>query len=50
MGECRVFETEQFRKDIRSIARAGHEGIARKLRESVYPRLRVLTLLLGDPA
>lgn len=40
LGEYRVFETEQFRKDIRSIARAGHEGIARKLRKSVYPRLR----------
>lgn len=40
MGEYRAFGTEQFRKDIRSIARAGHEGIARKLRKSVYPRLR----------
>lgn len=40
MHEYRIFETEQFRKDLRAIARAGHEEITGKLRRSVYPRLR----------
>ena len=40
MHEYRIFETEQFRQDLRSIARAGHEEVVRKLRRSVYPRLR----------
>ena len=40
MHDYRIFETEQFRKDLRSITRAGHERIADKLRRSVYPRLR----------
>ena len=40
MHEYRIFETEQFRKDLRSIAKAGHERIAHQLRRSVYPRLR----------
>ena len=40
MHEYRIFETEQFRKDLQSIARAGHKEIADKLRRAVYPRLR----------
>ncbi len=36
----RIFETKQFRKDLPSIARAGHDEIAGKLQRSVYPRLR----------
>lgn len=40
MHEYRIFETEQFRKDLQSIARAGHQEIADKLRRAVYPRLR----------
>ena len=40
MHDYRIFETEQFRNDLRSITRAGHERIADKLRWSVYPRLR----------
>lgn len=40
MHEYRIFETEQFRKDLQSIARAGHEEIARSLRRSVCPQLR----------
>ncbi|MDE0124383.1 MAG: type II toxin-antitoxin system RelE/ParE family toxin [Bryobacterales bacterium] len=40
MHECRIFETEQFRKDLQLIARAGHEEIVGKLRRSVYPQLR----------
>ena len=40
MSEYRIFETEQFGKDLQSIARAGHDEVVRKLRRSVYPRLR----------
>ena len=40
MHEQRIFETEQFREDLLSIARAGHEEIASKLRRFVYPQLR----------
>ena len=40
MNEYRLFETEQFEKDLRSIARSGQEEVVRKLRGSVYPRLR----------
>ena len=40
MHDYRIFETEQFRKDLRSIARAGYERIVHQLRRSVYPRLR----------
>ena len=40
MSEYRIFETEQFGKDLQSIARAGHKEVVRKLRSSVYPRLR----------
>ena len=37
MHDYRILETEQFRKDLQSNARAGHEEIARRLRRSVYP-------------
>jgi len=40
LNEYRIFETEQFGKDLQSIARSGHEEVLRKLRRSVYPRLR----------
>ena len=40
MHEYRIFETDQFRRDLRSLARAGHQEIVRKLRRSVYPQLR----------
>ena len=40
MNEYRIFESEQFARDLSSIARAGHEEVVRKLRRSVYPRLR----------
>lgn len=38
--EYRIFETRQFDKDLRRLAKAGHGEIVRKLRETVYPRLR----------
>ena len=40
MSEYRIFETEQFGRDLRSIARSGYEAVVHKLRHSVYPRLR----------
>ena len=40
MHEYRIFETEQFRKDPLSIARAGHEEIAGKLRRFVCSQRR----------
>ena len=39
MIEYRVFETEQFQKDLRMLARAGQSGVVGKLREIVYPEL-----------
>lgn len=40
MTEFRIFETDQFDKNLHQIARAGHPDIVRKLRQLVYPRLR----------
>ena len=40
MADYRIFETEQFVKDLRDIARGGHARIERKLREVVYPELQ----------
>ena len=40
MSEYRIFETEQFGRDLGSIARSGQEAVVHKLRRSVYPRLR----------
>ncbi len=39
MAEYRIFETDRFAKDLRAIARGGHQRIERKLREVVYPEL-----------
>lgn len=39
--EYRIFETDRFTKDLRAIARSGESGIVRKLRQIVYPQLRV---------
>lgn len=35
-----VFETRQFQKDLRQIARSGQSEVAEKLRTIVYPQLR----------
>jgi mRNA interferase RelE/StbE len=40
LAEYRIFETEQFTKDLRTIARSGNARIERKLREVVYPEMR----------
>lgn len=36
----RIFETRQFDRDLRAIARAGHADVVAKLRATVYPQLR----------
>ena len=40
MTEYRLFETTQFQKDVRRIARAGHHDLVDKLHGVVYPQLR----------
>ena len=40
MTEFRIFETEQFQRDLKQLTRAGHTRIAEKLRQVVYPQLR----------
>jgi len=39
-GGFRIFETEQFRDDLRQISRSGHPKVVEKLRQVVYPQLR----------
>jgi mRNA interferase RelE/StbE len=38
--EYRVFETDQFQKDLGQIARSGMPKLVNKLHEYVYPQLR----------
>lgn len=40
LSKYRIFETEQFQKDMAAIARAGQAKVETKLREFVYPQLR----------
>ena len=40
MSKYRIFETEQFQKDLRHIGSSGQPKVAQKLREYVYPQLR----------
>ena len=40
MREYQIFETDQFARDLKRIARAGHPDIVRKLRATVYPQLK----------
>ena len=40
MSEYRIFETEQFQRDLRAIARSGHPKIVEKLNQTVYSQLR----------
>ena len=40
MSSYRIFETEQFQKDLKQITRSGQGKIGQKLREYVYPQLR----------
>ena len=41
LGEYRIFETEQFAKDLKRITRGGHQSVLEKLRSVTYPQLRV---------
>jgi mRNA interferase RelE/StbE len=36
----RIFETEQFQKDLKQIALSGQRKVTQKLRDFVYPQLR----------
>jgi mRNA interferase RelE/StbE len=40
LNNYRIFETDQFQKDLHQIARSGQSKIEDKLREYVYPQLR----------
>lgn len=39
-NEYRVFETDQFSKDLDRIAKSGRTEMERKIRRAVYPQLR----------
>jgi len=39
-NKYRIFETEQFERDLRQIARSGHTRVVTKLSGFVYPQLR----------
>jgi len=40
LSRYRIFETDQFSKDLQVIAKSGQRAVAEKLRRTVYPRLR----------
>jgi mRNA interferase RelE/StbE len=40
LTKYRIFETEQFQKDLQHITRSGRRKIADKLHNIVYPQLR----------
>ena len=40
MTEYRIFETDQFQKDLAGIARSGRSKVGARFRQSVYPQLR----------
>lgn len=40
LTDFRIFETDQFQKDLKQIARAGVPKLVSKLYEYVYPHLR----------
>ena len=39
-SEYRIFETRQFEKDLKNLARSGQPLVAEKLRQVVYPQIR----------
>jgi hypothetical protein len=39
LHDYRIFETDQFARDLKRIARSGHPAIVRKLRRVVYSQL-----------
>jgi mRNA interferase RelE/StbE len=40
LSKYRIFETEQFQRDLRQIARSGRTRVVAKLHGFVYPQLR----------
>ena len=40
LNSYRIFETEQFQKDLKQIALSGRHKVAQKLYDFVYPQLR----------
>ena len=40
LTEYRIFETDQFQKDLQRLSKSGKAKIAQKLRSVVYPQLR----------
>jgi mRNA interferase RelE/StbE len=40
LNEYRIFETDQFQKDVKKIARSGQADVVAKLRSVVYPQLK----------
>jgi len=40
LNNNRIFETEQFQKDLKQIALSGRRKVTQKLLEFVYPQLR----------
>jgi len=40
LTDYRVFETDQFQKDLQQISRSGMPTLVKKLHEYVYPQLR----------
>jgi len=40
LTDFRIFETDQFQKDLNQLARSGMPKLASKLHEYVYPQLR----------
>lgn len=40
MADFRIFETVQFQKDLKQIARSGMPKLVNKLHDYVYPQLR----------
>jgi mRNA interferase RelE/StbE len=40
LAEYRIFETEQFSRDLAALARSGQHAVVGKLHRTVYPQLR----------
>ena len=39
-SEYRIFETRQFQKDLKALAKSGHRTVTEKLLRVVYPQIR----------
>ena len=50
MSDFRIFETEQFQKDLKAIASSGMPKLVSKLHKYVYPQLRSNPAAAGSNA